>query len=448
MRRIARITLLTALVLAIWTIAYAAGTLRGWWRTPLATRGDSRAFLDAAIAKIDATYRGNAALVLIEHGQVVGEHFVSVGKPIDRNSRFQLASLSKWITAWGVLTLVEAGKLDLDAPVSRYLTRWRLPASRFDNSRVTVRRLLSHTAGLTDDLGYNGFEPDSGVQTLEESLSRAADAMPGADGVVRVGYAPGTAWQYSGGGFTLLQLIVEEISGESFNAYMKDNVLQRLGMSRSTFVLDDRDRFDVAEFYDINGKPAIHYRFTATGAASLYSTAADLAQFVQAQASGPMGEPAGRGVLRPVTLEQMRRPNAARLGVDIWGLGTMLYASNNAGDFIIGHDGHNEPAINATARVDPATGDGIVVIATGNKSLATTLGSEWVLWKVGNVDFVTVAMNSESILILLAAGWLVIVVVSAGIGWSWRARGRSAPSARRSRRSLRAPDSSSPQGTL
>jgi CubicO group peptidase (beta-lactamase class C family) len=431
MRGIVRITLLTTLGLAIWTSVYAAGTLRGWWRTPLAARGNSRAFLDAAIEKIDATYRGNAAFVLIEHGQVVGEHFVSVGKPIDRDSRFQLASLSKWITAWGVMTLVEAGKLDLDAPVSRYLTRWRLPASKFDNDRVTVRRLLSHTAGLTDGLGYNGFRPDARVQSLEESLSHAADAMPGADGVVRVGYAPGTAWRYSGGGFTLLQLIVEEVSGEPFPAYMKDHVLQRLGMFRSTFVLDDRDRSAVAEFYDADGKPAIHYRFTATGAASLYSTAADLTRFVQAQANGPKGEAAGRGVLRPAALEEMRRPNATKLGVDIWGLGTMLYASNNAGDFIIGHDGHNEPAINTTARVDPATGDGVVVIETGNKSLATTLGNDWVFWKVGNVDFVTVAMNSQRILQVLAVGWLVILVAAAAIGWSGRAATRPAPSARK-----------------
>jgi hypothetical protein len=122
----------------------------------------------------------------------------------------------------------------------------------------------------------------------------------------------------------------------------------------------------------------------------------------------------------------------------------MLYASNNAGDFLIGHDGHNEPAINTTARVDPATGDGVVVIVTGNNSLATTLGSEWVFWKVGNVDFVTVAMNSQRILRVLAVGWLVILVVAAAIGWSGRATARSAPSARRRRHSLAASDSSSP----
>ena len=162
--------------------------------------------MDAAIRKtIDKNRRGNVAFVLIESGKVFDEHFTSVGQPVDRDTLFQVASMSKWITAWGVMTLVEAGKLDLDAPVSTYLTRWSLPKSEFDNSGVTVRRLLSHTAGLTDGLGYGGFapgQPKSG--RIEAILTRAADASPGAVGAVRVGIEPGSAFEYSGGGYTLL----------------------------------------------------------------------------------------------------------------------------------------------------------------------------------------------------------------------------------------------------
>ena len=140
-----------------------AGALEGWWRQPLAPAGDTRAFMDAAVAEIDRTRRGNVAFVLIEDGQVFDEHFTSAGQPVDRDTLFQVASMSKWITAWGVMTLVEAGTLDLDAPVSTYLTRWSLPTTEFDNDGVTVRRLLSHTAGLTDGLGYGGFAPGQPV---------------------------------------------------------------------------------------------------------------------------------------------------------------------------------------------------------------------------------------------------------------------------------------------
>ena len=260
------IVLGAVLALAVWTAVVVAGALEGWWRQPLAPAGDTRAFMDAAVAEIDRTRRGNVAFVLIEDGQVFDEHFTSAGQPVDRDTLFQVASMSKWITAWGVMTLVEAGTLDLDAPVSTYLTRWSLPKTEFDNDGVTVRRLLSHTAGLTDGLGYGGFAPGQPVQPLVASLTRAADASPGADGAVRVGIEPGSAFEYSGGGYTLLQLIIEEVSGQSFNDYMRSAVFVPLGMTRSTYSLEGASTTNVAEFYDVDGTPAIHYRFTSLAA--------------------------------------------------------------------------------------------------------------------------------------------------------------------------------------
>jgi CubicO group peptidase (beta-lactamase class C family) len=301
MGRVSFIVLSTILALVVWTGMLIAGALEGWWRRSLAPSGDSRAFMDAAIAEIDRTRRGNVAFVLIENGEVFDEHFTSVGQLVDRNTLFQVASMSKWITAWGVMTLVEAGKLDLDAAVSTYLKRWSLPKSEFDNSGVTVRRLLSHTAGLTDGLGYGGFAPGQPVQPIVASLTRAADASPGADGAVRVGIEPGSAFEYSGGGYTLLQLIVEEVSGQSFNDYMRSAVIVPLGMTRSTYNVAGAPIANVAEFYDVDGTPAIHYRFTSLAATSLYTSAADLTRLIQAHAIGVNGEPAGRGVLEPKT---------------------------------------------------------------------------------------------------------------------------------------------------
>ena len=426
MGRVSMIVLCTVLALAVWTAVLVAGALEGWWRQPLAPSGDTRAFMEAAIAEIDRTRRGNVAFVLIEDGQVFDEHFTSAGQPVDRDTLFQVASMSKWITAWGVMTLVEAGTLDLDAPVSTYLTRWSLPKTEFDNDGVTVRRLLSHTAGLTDGLGYGGFAPGQPVQPLVASLTRAADASPGADGAVRVGIEPGSAFEYSGGGYTLLQLIVEEVSGQSFNDYMRSAVFVPLGMTRSTYSLEDASTTNVAEFYDVDGTPAIHYRFTSLAATSLYTSAADVTRFIQAHAIGSNGEPAGRGVLAPGTLEEMRRPHASQLGADIWGLGTMLYAGNNAGGFVIGHDGNNDPAINTAARLDPATGNGVVVLETGNRLLATTMAGEWLFWRTGNVDFLTLTIEAGSLLRVLAAGWIAILVAASIVGWrSWRAAARS-----------------------
>lgn len=427
MRRLIFVGLATLVALGLWTGVFLAGTLEGWWRQPIAPRGDTRAFMDAATRMIEAGKPGNLAFQLIQRGQPVDGRFVSIGKPVDRDTLFQVASLSKWVTALGVMTLVDAGRVDLDAPVDTYLKRWKLPQGAFDNRQVTVRRLLSHTAGLTDGLGYAGFKPGQPIQSLPESLTRAADASPGKDGVVRVGAEPGGEWDYSGGGYTLLQLLIEDVTGETFDAYVRRAVLAPLGMSRSTFVLPEGGVDNLAEFYDVGGKPATHYRFTATGAASLYTSAADLTRLIQAHLPGPGGAVAGRGVLRPQTLQEMRRPHAQQLGADVWGLGVILYAPTKDGGHIIGHDGDNEPAINTAARFDPASGDGIIVLQTGNSSLATQIASEWVFWQSGEVDALVLFMEVRQTLKTLVIGGLAIIIV--GIAVSWWTRPRRAAAA-------------------
>lgn len=403
------------------------GALEGWGRTPLAPPGDTAGFLAAATEKLKAESKGNAVLILVEKGRPVGSVVMSTGAPVDRDTQFQVASLSKWATALGVMTLVEQGKIDLDAPVSRYLTRWKLPPSEFDNDKVTVRRLLSHTAGLTDGLGYGGFEPGKPVQTLEASLTRAADASPGADGATKVGRDPGQ-WDYSGGGYTLLQLLIEEVSGQPFNSYMTQAVFQPLGMTRSTYVLE-AEPTNLAEFYDVDGSKAVHYRFTALAAASLYTSATDMARLIAAHTPGPNGEPVGRGVLRPDTLAAMRKPHARQYGADIWGLGVVLYAPIDGGDFVVGHDGGNAPAINTTARVNPVTGDGIVILESGNTQLATALGGEWVFWSIGYVDTLMVFLEAKATLLRIAIGAGVAFLAGFLLVWrlTRRRRARGVP---------------------
>jgi len=421
--RILKILLTTLVVIVIWAVLVVTGAREGWWRPMPAPRGDVAAFLAAEKAVIARESKGNVALTLLADGRVAGEYFASRGKSVDRDTLFQVASMSKWFTAWGVMTLVEKGRIDLDAPVSRYLKRWKLPPSEFNNDEVTVRRLLSHTAGLTDDLGYRGFPPGQAPQTIAASLTRAADAMPGRSGVVRVGAKPGSGWRYSGGGFLMLQLLIEDVTGETFNDYMRHAVLLPLGMRDSTFVSPDPAR--LAESFDDSGKPAIHYTFTALSAASLYTSTADLTRFLQAQLKGPQGEPAGRGVLKPATLELMRHPEARLAGLPIWGLGTILYMKTDGG-FVVGHDGNNYPAINTTARLDPASGDGIVMLDTGNGSLASRIGGDWVYWHTGRVDFATLASEAKTTLTILAIGALLIVLGAIVIAWLGRRRDAAA----------------------
>lgn len=415
-RRLSAVAGWTLLALPVWSGLAIVATLQGWGRQPLSGPAP-QAFMHAAVKRTLAGHEGNVAFVLLEDGQVFGQHFASKGKPVDRDTLFQAASLSKWVTAWGVMTLVESGSLDLDAPVEKYFKRWRLPPSNHDNSAVTVRRLLSHTAGLTDGLGYLGFPPGKPVQPLVASLNRAADAAPGADGFVRVGVEPGSSWRYSGGGYTLLQLVIEDVTGEPFAAYMQRAVLDPLGMRRSTYRPPEPDQ--LATFYDEDGSEAPHHRYTAAGAASLYTSAADLTRFIQAHLPGPGGELPGRSVLSPRTLELMRKPHAILFGQDHWGLGVILYVPNGKGGFVIGHDGGNAPAINTAARLDPASGDGIIALETGDPSLASRLAGEWTYWRTGEVGMVGVSWML--VLQRIAIGSTVILLVAGFVAWRvWR----------------------------
>ena len=415
MRRLAGTAFATIIALFLWVALVAAGTREGWWRPLPAPHGDTGAFIAAAKARFTAESKGDIALALLVDGHVAGTLYASHGRPVDGGSLFQVASMSKWITAVGVMRLVEQGRIDLDAPISRYLKRWTLPPSKFDNNQVTVRRVLAHVAGLTDGLGYLGFTPGAKLQSLPASLTRAADAQPGADGMVRVGIKPGTEWRYSGGGYTMLQLMIEDVTGRPFNDYMRETVLNPLGMTHSTFV--DPDPAHLAEVYDADGHETYYRKFTALGAASLYTSVDDMTQFLMAQLPGRPG------VLKPQTLSRMREPIAHIYGIPVWGLGEILYAPNGKGGFVVGHDGNNAPAINTTARIDPQTGDGIIVLSTGNPTLASEIGGDWIFWHTGVVGFLTINRELSSTLSILAigAGLIILAAIIAFFGGRRRA---------------------------
>jgi CubicO group peptidase (beta-lactamase class C family) len=402
----------TLAAMALWAAALFIGTSEGWWHRPMTSSAAPADFVQAARTKVETGHRGNLGFALIENGKPVENFSWSTGSPVDENSVYQVASLGKWITAWGVMALVEDGLVDLDAPVENYLERWTLPESKFDHEQVTVRRLLSHTAGLDDRLGYNGFATPDAVQTLEDSLTRAADASPGKSGVVRVGETPGAAWNYSGGGYTLLQLMVEEVSGLSFPEYMEQRIFTPLGMTRTTFDHQKAQAMGLAENFTLDGDTEPFRWYTALAATSLFTTPADMTTFALAQLPGSQQK-----ILSQNILATMATPHASSLGADIWGLGPMLLAPDNKGGFIIGHDGKNEPAINSAVRVDPASGDGIVILETGSPILATTIASEWVFWKTGNVDNLAFAARMDGMFTWILFGCIAILIVGLLVGW-------------------------------
>ncbi len=151
---------------------------------------------------------------------------------ISPETLFQAASISKSLTAMLTLRLVEQGKLDLDSDVNRRLVSWKVPESEFTKEqKVTVRRLLAHTAGVTVP-GFLGYPAGEAVPTVRQILEgeKPANSAP-----IRVDMTPGAKFRYAGGGYVILQQLMMDVSGKSFPELMQKTLLQKLGMTHSTF---------------------------------------------------------------------------------------------------------------------------------------------------------------------------------------------------------------------
>jgi len=400
------------LLMASWIAFVVVSAFYGLWMSPIATTGDTEDFFRKASEILVEENQGNAAFLLIEDGKITNEFYSTSNDPIDRDTVFLTASMSKWLTANGIMKLVQDGKIDLDRPVSSYLTRWKLPPSEFDNDLVTTRLLLSHTAGLTDGLGFGDYNSDEKLPNLEESLANPR-ASTDRKVEVAVKILPGTEWNYSGGGYLILQLLIEEVTGVPFEAYMDESFFTPLKMTRSTYSYIG-DVENNAGSYDRHGEPAPIYQYASSAATGFVTSTSDLAKFVLAQVTAQDSI----GSLTHDTLVTMRHPHGRTSGVDIWGLGTILYAPTKNGDFVFGHDGGNDPAINSTARINPDNGDAIILLETGHLSLATNIGSQWVLWQTGYPDVLDSEAVIESTYIPGLIGVLILLVGAVYFGYN------------------------------
>ena len=220
------------------------------------------------------------SVAVIEGGEVAwakawGVKDVETGEPATPTTLFQAASISKPVAVMGMLRLVEAGRLALDEPVRRYLTSWEVPGHDFDEP-VTLRRLASHTAG-TNVHGFPGY--------------RRSDPRPTTAGVLRgegntdavvVDLEPGSQYRYSGGGTTIMQLVVEDVTGRPFEDYMAEAVLAPVGMTHSTFAqpLPESRWGDAASGHRSDGARVEEgwHVYPEKAAAGLWTTPTDLAR--------------------------------------------------------------------------------------------------------------------------------------------------------------------------
>jgi CubicO group peptidase (beta-lactamase class C family) len=243
------------------------------------------------------------------------------GPPVTPDTLFEAGSISKSATALEVLHLVQTGKLALDANVNGYLKTWKIPSNGFTQRKaVTLRELLSHTAGVTVH-GFPGYEAGQPLPTLPEVL----DGRPPANSPpIRVDQEPGTAWRYSGGGYVIVEQLLEDVTGESFAKLMHDGVLEPLGMSHSTFEQPLRDtlRSNVALPYHADGTPIAGgpHVYPEQSAAGLWTTPSDLARLALSISRDLHGE--RQGVISADLARTMVTPARQHygLGLEICGI--------------------------------------------------------------------------------------------------------------------------------
>ena len=259
-----------------------------------------------------------------------------VGKPgaVDTQTIFQAASISKPVAAISALRLVEKGFLDLDEPVNNRLLSWFLPDNAYmRENAVTLRHLLSHSGGVNIH-GYPGYPAGAGIPSTEAMLRGASPANTPAVGVAQT---PGKAWRYSGGGYTVLQRLIEDVTGVTFSDAVQELVLNPAGMIDSTF---ERPALAACiqniawahagpESLAVAGGAHIYPELAAAG---LWSTPMDLAKFALALTNGPRS---GQNFL---LTPAMRSEFLSRQAGD-WGLGVQLV---DAGDgMVFRHAGGN-----------------------------------------------------------------------------------------------------------
>lgn len=278
-------------------------------------------------------------------------------EPVTERTLFQAASISKPIFALAVMRLVERGTLDLDADVNEYLRTWRIPPNDGWQPRVTLRQILTHSAGLTVH-GFAGYRHNEALPTVRQIL----DGEPPANSrPVRVNVIPGTRHRYSGGGTTVGQQLVVDVLGKPFPEIMRELVLEPLGLQDSTFEQPlpphRHDQAATGHLWKgdpIDGKWHVYPEMAPAG---LWTTPSDLARIGVALQRTRRGDAVG--FLRRETVEQMLTPQIE----DSMGLGFFLHGAGEG--LCFGHGGGNSGFLSDA-----------VFYGTGGKGVVVMINSE------------------------------------------------------------------------
>ena len=336
------------------------------------------AFLDYRVPKLMGLYGiPGVSLALVRDGRIVytaayGDANQESGRKMTVDMPMRVQSISKSVTAWAVLKLMEEGKLSLGDPAERYLKGWKLPASDYPPDGITVKRLLCHTAGLPLGDVFTLYSPDEAMPSLKESLTHSAILFQ----------MPGEGFSYSNVGYNLLELMIEEVTGRDFAEYMKNEILYPLGMYHSDFEWSEETLALAPLGYTLDGKAISPYRYPERASGGLIATAEDIARFCIAG----MPNFSDHRVLARPTIEQLYFAQAESLGIysavfDAYGFGYYIEGLSD-GKLAVSHGGQGTGWMSHFHAV-PGTGDAIVILTNSQRSwpFISSLLNGWARWR-------------------------------------------------------------------
>lgn len=298
---------------------------------------------NAAIEERLAYYKiPGISVAVINNGEIewargFGYKDVSTREPVTQNTLFQAASISKVFTALAFMKLKEKNELDLDTDVNSYLKSWKIPSNKDWQPNVTLRQLLSHTAGMTVS-GFGGYSIREPIPTTVQILNGAypANSLP-----VKATIFPGKHARYSGGGFIVAQLILEDKFRQPFYAVMDTLLLSPLNLRSSTFEQPISKLKQplaatgyVLDYQPVNGGCDIHPEMAAAG---LWTTPLDLAKMILEMQKATQGK--SDFISAKTANEMLTKQNTDATGI---GIGFWLYQNTHGDSLLFTHAGGND----------------------------------------------------------------------------------------------------------
>ncbi|MDQ6831512.1 MAG: beta-lactamase family protein, partial [Gemmatimonadota bacterium] len=308
---------------------------------------------------IDSAHAPSVAVAVSKGGKIIWEEGfgyadIASHTPATATTLYSMASISKPITATGLMKLVEAGKVDLDRPANDYLGKGKITGLAGDARAATVRRVMSHTAGLP--LHYRFFYDGSSERrpSMDEAISRYGIVV----------YPPGDVYNYSNLGYGIVEEIIAHVSGKPYEEYMRNEVFLPLGMPTTT-ISTGKGLQHAATRYDGKLEPIAFYDFDHRGASAVYTSAHELVRFGIFHLRDHLADQTR--ILKDSTIAAMERRYTPGDTITGYGLGWGIDDSN--GFRIVSHTG-GMPGVSTILFLYPAEDMAIVALTNQSSRIA------------------------------------------------------------------------------